>query len=215
MSKIALYAFPGSCSKVSLILLEEAQSDFSLKLVRLDKGEHKKLNFRKINAKCKVPVLVVDGVKLTENPAIITYISYLFPEANLLPLADSKVEELAQLSDLCFCSATLHPMVTRICKPEFFVERKSIFSVKQKASEAMDEGFSLIEEHLVDGPWWYGESWSAMDAYIYWVFTRVQSCGFDVNRFPRFIDHANRMKQRPAVQRAIAKEAAMLEKIHQ
>lgn len=200
MNQITLYASPGSCSKVSLILLEEAQVDFTLKLVRLNNGEHKQAAFRRINPKSKVPALVVDGVTITENPAIISYLAFLFPEANLLPFADSKAQELQQLSDLCFCSATLHPMVTRICKPEFFVEAQSIPSVKQKASEAMDESFSLIEAQLTCGPWWYGDSWSAIDAYIYWVFGKVKGCDYHINRFPRFMNHEKKMKQRAAVQ---------------
>lgn len=213
MNKITLYAFPGSCSKVSLILLEEANADFTLELVQLMKGEHKQAAYRKINPKSKVPTMVVDGVTITENPAIISYLAYLFPEAKLLPTTESKVQQIQYLSDLCFCSATLHPMVTRICKPEFFVEAQSIPSVKHKASEAMDESFNLIEEHLSRCPWWYGDNWSAMDAYIHWVFTRVETCKYDVHRFPNFVDHSNRMKLRPTVQRAMAKEAAMLEQI--
>lgn len=213
MNQITLYAFPGSCSKVSLILLEEAQVDFTLELVRLNSGEHKQPAFRRINPKSKVPALVVDGVTITENPAIISYLAFLFPEANLLPFAGSKTQELQQLSDLCFCSATLHPLVTRIYKPEFFVEAKSIPSVRQKASKALDESFSLVETHLSSGSgqWWYGDNWSAIDAYIYWVFGRVKSCDYDINRFPRFVNHEKKMKQRAAVQRAIAKEVAMLE----
>ena len=72
----------------------------------------------------------------------------------------------------------------------------------------MDEHFALIEARLEESPWWYGEQWSAMDAYLYWIFWRVEGAGYDVGRFPRFCDHKAHMESRPAVQRALAREAA-------
>jgi hypothetical protein len=48
-----------------------------------------------------------------------------------------------------------------------------------------------------------------MDAYLYWAFWRVRGAGFDVAPFPRFLDHAARMEGRPAVGRAIARDAEM------
>jgi glutathione S-transferase len=47
-----------------------------------------------------------------------------------------------------------------------------------------------------------------MDAYLYWVFWRVEGADFDVTPFPHFKDHSNRMEERPAVQRAWQRENA-------
>ena len=46
------------------------------------------------------------------------------------------------------------------------------------------------------GPWWYGDVWSAMDAYLYWVFWRVEGAEFPVKEYPLFYDHARRMETR-------------------
>ena len=73
----------------------------------------------------------------------------------------------------------------------------------------MREYFQLVEDRLAEGPWWYGDAWSAMDAYLYWVFWRVEGADFPVKDYPRFYDHARRMEQRPSVQRALEREDRM------
>jgi glutathione S-transferase len=72
----------------------------------------------------------------------------------------------------------------------------------------MTEFFELIENRLTDQPWWYGGQWSAMDAYLYWVYWRVSGADYDVTPFPSFKDHFDRMEERPAVQRAWQRENA-------
>ncbi|GAB3113873.1 glutathione S-transferase family protein [Aestuariicella hydrocarbonica] len=210
MSNIELYGSPGSCSKVAMILLEQAGADYTLHTVHLGSGAHKTKEYKSLNPKGKVPALVVDGITLTENPVIISYIVSQFPKANLMPAVKTELEKLQQWSDLCFCSSNLHPVVTRIAKPEFFADQACLDSVKQKGIEAMDAGFSLIEDRLGENDWWYGNTWSAMDVYIYWVYTRVQRCDFDFSRYPQYVNLAQRMEEIPAVQRAIVKEESML-----
>ena len=62
------------------------------------RGEHKSPEFMALNPKAKVPVLVVDGEPLTENVAIITYLSQRYPEARLMPQPKDELERLRQLS---------------------------------------------------------------------------------------------------------------------
>src|SRR5690606_79397 len=78
--------------------------------------------------------------------------------------------------------------------------------VKKTAETAMDEYFQLIEDRLAQGPWWYGDRWSVMDGYLYWVFWRVEGAGYDTSRFPHYVAHARAMEQRPSVVRTLARE---------
>jgi glutathione S-transferase len=199
---------PYTCARVTAIALEEAGIGFETKLVRFLKGEHKSPEYRRFNPKGKVPALEIDGDVLTENVAILTYLAERFPQARLMPPANSAAERAHRLADLCFCSATLHPLVTRIRMPMFFAGPDNAVAVKHTAEKAMDEYFQLIEDRLAAGLWWYGAEWSAMDGYLYWVFWRVEGAGYDVSRFPRFTAHARAMEARPAVQRALAREEA-------
>jgi len=201
-----LYTAPYTCGRVAAIALEEAGVEFETRLVRFLKGEHKSSAFRRLNPKGKVPALEIDGQVLTENVAILTYLNECFPQAGLLPPAAAAADRARQIADLCFCSATLHPLVTRIRMPMFFAGPEHAATVKRTAEQAMDEYFQLIEDRIGNGEWWYGRQWSVMDGYLYWVFWRVDGAGYDTSRFPRFTAHAQAMEQRPAVLRALARE---------
>lgn len=206
--KIILFAAPVSCSKVPLILLEEIGAPFETRLVRFMRGEHKSADFKRYNPKGKVPAIIIDGEALTENVAIAVHLDSVFPEAGLLPKADSW-GRARQIADLCFCSSTLHPFVTRICVPTIFVDEPGVESVRRRAMAGIAEYLQIAEDRLADGEWWYGQVWSAMDAYLYWAFTRIQlGSDFDVAAYPRLVDHAARTEARPAVQRALARERA-------
>jgi glutathione S-transferase len=73
------------------------------------------------------------------------------------------------------------------------------------AAADMTRNFQLIEARL-DGKSWLLGDWSALDAYIYWVWFRVTGAGFDGTAYPRYADHARRMEQRASVQQYLALE---------
>ena len=206
MSKAQLYMAPGTCARVSSICLEEVGLDFETVAVRFLTGEHKAPAYKKLNPLGKVPALVIDGEVLTENVAIIIYLNEVFAGANLMPHASSSLARAHQLADLCFCSATLHPIVTRIRMPQFFANEEAVQSVWEKACHAMMKFFNHINDRLTSRPWWYGDQWSAIDAYLYWIFWRVEGADFDVAKYPHFKDHFDRMELRPSVQCAWERE---------
>lgn len=208
MSNIVLYMAPGSCARVSIMVLEELGLEFETRLVRFMKGEHKKPDYKLMNPKGKVPALIYNDEALTENVAIITYLNKL--HGKILPETNDDLTFARQIADLCFCSSTLHPLVTRIRMPSFFAGEDYAKEVQDIAFNTMDEFFQLAENQLADNQWWYGDQWSAMDAYLYWCFWRVQGAGYHVDKFPNFCAHAKRMEQRPAVKRAIARDEEAL-----
>lgn len=210
MTEIKLFIAPGSCARVPTILLEEIGLPYTIELVRFMKGEHKSPAYKAYNPKGKVPAIIIDGEALTENVAIITLLNECFPDARLLPAASDPMAKARQLADLCFCAATLHPIVTRIRMPQFFAPTEAARAVWDMGRTAMREYFQLIEDRLASGPYWYGADWSAMDAYLYWVFWRVEGANFDVTPYPRFTAHAREMEKRPSVMRALAIEKQAL-----
>ena len=206
MSDIRLYMAPGTCARVTSICLEEAKQDFETVVIRFMRGEHRSESFLSINPKGKVPTLVIDGHVLTENLAIVSYLNERFPDACLLPAAVNTIDRVRLLEDLNFCSSTLHPIVTRIRMSPFFAGPECAENVWHAGCKAMAENFELIERRLHGRNWWYGDTWSALDAYLYWVFWRVAGAGFDTDPYPNYSAHAARMEQRPAVQAALARE---------
>jgi len=208
MSDIILYMAPGTCARVPCILLEESGAVFETRVLRFMRGEHKSPDYRRINPRGKVPALQIDGANLAENVAIITYLVQRYPDAALMPHAPDALAMAQQLADVSYCASTLHPVVTRIRLPGFFAGEDAARSVWEKGCAAMDEHFQLINTRLADTPWWYGEQWSAMDAYLYWIFWRVSGAGYSVDDYPHYQAHSKRMEDRPAVQRALAREKA-------
>lgn len=208
-SRPLLFLAPGTCARVPLIALQAIGEPFDLKIIHLTKGEQKTAAYRQINPKGKVPALVIDGETLTENVAILTYLNERFPQARLLPAAERLIDRMQILADLAFCAATLHPIVSRICVPHLLAPDSGA-AVKAQAEKAMPEYFALIDERLKHGEWWYGDQWSVMDAYLFWIFTRVEGCGFKVDEFGGFHAHSQRMMTLPVVESAMAREAREL-----
>lgn len=208
MADITLFAAPGSCSRVTTIVLEEIGVPFTYELVRFMKGFHKSPAYKAVNPKGKVPALVIDGEALTENVAILSWLAATYPQAQLLPAASDPLQAARTLADLCYCSSTLHPLVTRYCMPGKIGGEEGAATVKAVGTEAMKENAALIDQRLSGCDWWYGDAWSALDAYLYWVFGRLNGAGYDFAPYPNWQAHAARMQGRPAVQRALARDEA-------
>jgi glutathione S-transferase len=205
MPKLTLYFAPDTCARVPLIALEEIGSPYSLEVVAFMKGQHKSPEYLALNPAGKVPLLVVDGVPLTENVAILTWLAERFPEAALLPESEDGFARAGLLSDLAYCASGLHPIVTRLRIPQFFCDTpdgsRRVFDM---AEVAMRPNFELIDRRLAENRWWYGDRWSIVDAYINWVWFRVTGTQFDASAFPNLSRHDAEMKLRPAVTRALA-----------
>jgi glutathione S-transferase len=188
---------------VPLIALEEIGCNYALRLVAFAAGEHKQDDFLSVNPKGKVPALATDGVVVTENIAIQSYLAERFPDARLLPAQANLLARARVLSDLSFVASTLHPIVTRIRMAPFFAGPEAAQAVWNGGVKAMDEYFALVDERLARKEWWYGAQWSMLDAYLNWVFFRVFGAGYDTARFPHFERHDRACQARPSVVRAL------------
>jgi glutathione S-transferase len=205
--KTTLYFAPGTCARVSLIALEETGLPFETRVVAFMRGDHRAPDFLAHNPAGKVPVLIAEGVAITQNIAILTYLARRFPEARLLPVATDNASATALLSRLAWFSADLHPIVTRIRMPQLICDQPAAMArVREMACEAMKFQLTGLERSLQQQPWVLGSQWSVLDGYLYWVWFRITGAGFDAAPFPAIAAHALRMEARPAVQRALQRE---------
>ena len=213
MPDLKLFVAPNTCARVPTIALEEIGVPFETELVRTAANQQNSPEFLKLNPKGKVPTLLVDGVPLTENVAILTWLNAEFPEAALLPKTGSSFEAVQQTADLSFFSATVHPTVTRVAMPLKFIADKelSFEIVRPVGIAAMNKIMDMIEARLANGPWWYGDTWSAVDGYLCWVWGRIIGVGYPGDKYPNIRHHFELSNQRPAVQRAMAREAENIE----
>ena len=212
---LTLYYGLVTCARVSLVALEEVGAPFAVRVVDMQRSEQLTPAYRAVNPKGKVPALLIDGELLTETPAILTWLARSYPAAGLLPPGGDALAEAQAQSDLTYVSAGLHPIVTRLCRSQYFCAvpggPESVFAM---AADAMQPNFELVERRLSNGAWWYGDSWSMVDVYLAWIWYRVTSTAFDVSPYPHYARVCEQVAARPATRRADERAAEIAASLH-
>jgi len=205
-----LFYAPQTCALASHIALEEAGADYTLTRISFAGADQRKPDYLAINPKGRVPALVTDHGVLTETPAMLAYIAQSYPKAKLAPLDDAFAFAQAQAFNSYLCS-TVHVAHAHRMRGYRWVEADdthSIEAMKRKVPQSVYEGFALIEQHMLVGPWVLSEAYSICDAYLFTLAQWLESDGVDPARLPRIAEHRRRVGERPAVQRAVAAELA-------
>jgi glutathione S-transferase len=194
---------PHSCALASHIALEEAGAQYEAIRLDLRAGDQRKPDFLKINPKSRVPALVTDRGILTENPAILAYVAQTHPKAKLAPLDDAYAFGKIQAFNAYLC-ATVHVAHAHKQRGYRWADQQASFDdMKQKVPETVAACFDLIEKEMFEGPWVAGPDFSIADPYLYTLSSWLESDGIDPKRFPKVLDHRNRMAERPALGRVL------------
>jgi glutathione S-transferase len=151
-----------------------------------------------------VPVLVIDGIPLTENVAIQTWIARNFAAAKLLPV--DPIEELKAISLLAWCASGIHPFLSRINSPVRVCDLPGAEeSVRRLAAQQLFENYQIAEEMLADRQWFF-DHFTAVDAHFFCCFRRGTQFALDLSQFENCMAHFERMKQRASVRKLLAYE---------
>lgn len=97
----------------------------------------------------------------------------------------------------------LHPAIAHYAMPFRFVTEyiDPLSAVRLAASAALIRLLGKVENRLGQGPWWYGGSWSVVDAHLHWIWTQLSLIGFDQNSFAQLTAHTRLSEARPAILR--------------
>jgi glutathione S-transferase len=203
-----LYFSPGACSMAAHVVLEEIGKPFEAVPVLTRKGQHKTEAYTAINWKQKVPTLEVDGKRLTENVAILSFLGWSAPEAKLMPAAGTW-EATEALSLLAWFASGVHPVIGRFFRPAAFCDLPgSEDAVKRLAGEATAQAFAGVDKLLAGKDWLIGD-YSVVDPYAFvFMHWAKNALKLDVAPYPNYLAHYARITARPAVQRMLATEAA-------
>jgi glutathione S-transferase len=205
--KLELYYAPKTCALVPFVALTEAGADFTVHNMNSRSGQLKTPEYLKLNPKHKVPVLVIDGKPLTENPAIQLWIHHNFPEAKLLP--SDPWQEIQAISLMCWFASGIHPKMTPNARPENFCDLPdSAESVKRVANRQLLGEFKIAEDLLAEREFFF-DHFTTPDAYFHWCMRRTLSFKLDLSTFPNCMAHYHRLEQRASVQKLIAHEKAV------
>lgn len=205
---LTLHYAPRTCSLASLIALEESGLGFEVKKLDLAGGAQRSPDYLAINPKGRVPALVGDRGILTETPAILAYIAQVTPGGRLAPLDDAFAFARMQAFNSYLCSTVHVAHAHKLRGVRWTDDAAAIETMKAKVPENMAECFRLIEETIFTGPWVMGNAYSVADPYLFTIGGWLKGDGVDPARFPKVAEHRARMLERPAVQRAVAREEA-------
>lgn len=188
--ELTLYHSPGACSRVSLCALEMAGASYQLRLVNFASNEQKTAAYRQISDLGKVPVLIINGVPMLENAAIITFAHEWNLAAGIFPAELSGITRAEVAGGLSFCGGTLHPQVRGIANPQRLTDGDT-GAVRTRSIALAADTLTYAEHRLAERGWWLGER-SIIDVYLEWGFSTAVKGGLDPAPFP----HLQRLEEK-------------------
>jgi glutathione S-transferase len=206
--QLILYYAPNACSLVPYVTLTEAGAAFEVRPLNFRRSEHMAPEYLQLNPKHKVPLLVIDGERLTENVAIQIWIAHNFPAAKLLP--SEPMQELQAISLLAWCASGIHPFLSRINSPPRVCDLPgSEESVRRLATQQLFENYKIADDLLAVRQWFF-DHFTAVDAHFFWCFRRGTQFNLDLSQFKNCTAHFERMEQRPSVRKLLNYEKEVL-----
>ena len=210
---LKLYFSPGACSFVPHVLLQLSGAAFEPTMVKLHKGEQYGEEYRAINPRGQVPVLVDDGKVITQIVAIILYLDQKFPEAKFLPT--EPVARAKAIEVLAWMNNTVHPTFTHIFMPQKFSDQADVQTALKTFNTQVYKGLlseleSLVVYHLSPSGWLSGEVLGPLDAYSLTLTRWGSIAGIDPTTYPSLWAHVNRVANDVQVAQVIERERLQL-----
>ena len=201
-----LYCAPGTVSLAVLIALEEANARYEPILLDFKQNAQRTAEYKAVNPKARVPSLETEHGILTETPAILTYIAQTYPAAKLAPSDPFAYARMQEFN--AYLCGTAHVAHAHRMRGARWSDDPAVWeNLKLKVPQNMAEIFTLIETTMFQCPWVLGDAYSTSDPYLFTLECWMESDSVKIADFPTLHDHYQRMNDRPAVVRAMAKLA--------
>jgi len=197
---LKLYFAPGACSLADMIALLEVGAQFEAEAVDIKKKVTATgIDYLTINPKGYVPALLLDDCEiLTENVAVLDWISERYPQI----ARDGALSRTRQLEMLAFISTELHAGF----KPLWHSPNED---EKQRARQELAKRFNFAAAQM-EGDYLFGGEISVADCYLYVMLRWADKLGIEVPA--PLLKLQWRMEQRPAVQAALARDEAAMQR---
>ena len=200
-----LFYLPGACSLADHIVLEWIGLPYEAVAVPRDQLKGKE--FLAINPAGSVPALRLDdGSVLTQNVAILDYLSSIAPQAGLsgdgTPLSRADV-----LRWTTFLNADVHPSFSHLFAAARFVDgEEAQANLKQKAKSRLRGDFERLDAQIGDGVWLVGNCRSIADTYLYVVTRWAHAMQVDLSGLDNLARHFEHMSADAGVKAALGSE---------
>lgn len=205
---LQLYYWPMACSLASRMALMEAGIEAQYHAVHLwdKKVVEDGRDFWAISPKGAVPVLVLEnGERLTENPAILQYIADLRPEKGLAP-PPGDIDRYRLQEWLSFVGTEIHKA---FLFPTFWYANDA---AKASARERIGKSVAVAAAHLARKQFLVGGRFTVADAYLTWALLLLGRGGVEIAAWPSLVGYLDRVRTRPQVDGAIRIELELRKK---
>lgn len=197
---LVLHHHPHSRAATAVWMLEEVGQPYELVWVDLRKGAQKAAPHTALNPMGKVPVLVDGGAVISEGSAIAMYLADRYAPGQLAPAPDAP-DRGTWLRWCVFAAAVVEPCCMAQASGWAYNPASAGFG-------SYDEMMATLEAGIGDGPWLLGEQFTMADVVlgstVQWMLQFKM-----LEARPAFVAYAERLRARPAAQRAAARNAAV------
>lgn len=198
-----LYGLPGTCSLTVHIALYWIGEPFEFEAVTRE--SIKQPPYLKLNPVGSVPVLVDDGVVLTQNVSILEYLAEKFPAAHLFgePSLLGRAEARRWLA---FCNSDLHRTFHFVFAAQKYLDDPiAQDSLRKSTGNRVLELLRVVDHHL-HGRTWLANGRSVADAYLYVITLWCKQKGLDITTLSHLQAWIQRMSADPGVKAAVKAE---------
>lgn len=210
---LKLYFAPGACSFVPHCLLQLAGADYEPLMVKLHKGEQNGEDYKAINPRGQVPVLVDEGQVVTQILAIILYLDQKFPDAQFLP--SNALARAKAIETLAWMNNTVHPTFTHIFMPHKYSDQLEVQAAlktfnTQTYKALLSELENIVQSNLKNSAWLTGARLGPVDVYALTLTRWGSIAGIDPATYPALWSHVQTVAADPAVALVIERERLQL-----
>ena len=205
-----LYGSKNSRSLRCVWALEEAGATYDYQRVNMMKGEGYAPAYKAVNPLGKIPALQDGPLTLTESMAIVQYVADIFPQAALVP--DDPAAR-AEVNRWAYYAVTeVEPHLWAIAQHRFALpEDKRVAALEPTTVWQLARSLRPIEKTLAAQPFIAGAEFSLADIVVFhclvWALSaKLEGVGV------ASLAYIERLKTRPAYQRAMERERMEAEK---
>ncbi len=195
-----LYGTTHTSTCAAKAALSEAGAAFEEVEITTRAGKHLTEEYRQINPRQQVPSLMLpDGSIMTESPAMLLHIADAHPEIGLAPPPGTS--ERAQHDRwLIFFAVNVYEGGHRVDYAErFTTDINGKQGVEEAAKAYIDRHFSIFEEALGNGPYFFDNDLSMLDIYVWMLSQWPGSRAWFEANCPKIVRLANTVKVRPKI----------------
>ncbi len=201
-----LYSSPGACSLTDHIVLQWIGAPFEVQLV--SREQRNTPEFRAINPAGAVPALQVGDWVLTQNSAILHYLTDRFPEAGLC--GDGSPESRAEVNRwLAFVNADLHPAFKPLFGATAYLEDPALIAKSHDAARKQLRALFESADAQLAGRDWLAGSRSIADPYLFVVTQWAKKTGVDLSGLDNLARFDAHMAADAGVQAAMKAEGLL------